>query len=39
MSLNNKRILLIITGGISAYKTLDLIRLIRKQGGDVRSGI
>jgi len=32
----NKRILLIISGGIAAYKTLDLIRLIKKSGGDVR---
>lgn len=32
----NKRILLIISGGIAAYKTLDLIRLVKKSGGDVR---
>ena len=30
-----KRILLIIGGGIAAYKTAELIRLIRKAGGDV----
>ena len=30
-----KRILLIIGGGISAYKTLDLIRKIRAEGADV----
>ncbi|MGL1920766.1 MAG: bifunctional phosphopantothenoylcysteine decarboxylase/phosphopantothenate--cysteine ligase CoaBC [Hyphomicrobiales bacterium] len=35
MSLNNKRILLIISGGIAAYKALELIRLIRKSGGSV----
>ncbi len=34
--LNDKNILLVISGGIAAYKTLDLIRLIRKNGGDVR---
>jgi phosphopantothenoylcysteine decarboxylase / phosphopantothenate---cysteine ligase len=31
-----KRILLIIGGGIAAYKSLELIRLIRKAGLDVR---
>ncbi len=30
--LEDKRILLIIGGGIAAYKTLELIRLLRKQG-------
>ncbi|WCT78930.1 bifunctional phosphopantothenoylcysteine decarboxylase/phosphopantothenate--cysteine ligase CoaBC [Novosphingobium humi] len=30
-----KRILLIIGGGIAAYKSCELIRLIRKAGGDV----
>ncbi len=34
--LNDKRILLIISGGIAAYKSLELIRLIRKAGGHVR---
>src|SRR5688500_4916600 len=34
--LNHKRILLIISGGIAAYKSLELIRLIRKAGGSVR---
>ena len=34
--LNNKNILLIISGGIAAYKSLDLIRLIKKSGGHVR---
>ncbi len=33
--LNDKKILLIISGGIAAYKGLELIRLIRKSGGDV----
>lgn len=35
MTLQNKNILLIISGGIAAYKSLELIRLIRKQGGAV----
>ena len=30
MSLKNKKILLIIGGGISAYKALDLVRLLKK---------
>ncbi len=33
---NMKRILLIISGGIAAYKSLELIRLIRKAHMDVR---
>ena len=33
--LKDKKILLIISGGISAYKSLDLIRLIRKNNGSV----
>ncbi|MDH5722351.1 MAG: bifunctional phosphopantothenoylcysteine decarboxylase/phosphopantothenate--cysteine ligase CoaBC [Alphaproteobacteria bacterium] len=33
--LEGKKILLIISGGIAAYKVLDLIRLVRKNGGDV----
>ena len=32
MSLDGKRVLLIISGGIAAYKALELIRLLRKQG-------
>lgn len=36
MMLNGKTILLVITGGIAAYKALELIRLLRKQGADVR---
>ena len=30
------RILLIVGGGIAAYKVCELIRLIRKSGGSVR---
>ncbi|MEO1000361.1 MAG: flavoprotein, partial [Pseudomonadota bacterium] len=33
--LSGKHILLIIGGGIAAYKSLELIRLIRKAGGRV----
>lgn len=35
-ALNNRRILLIISGGIAAYKCLDLIRRLREQGAHVR---
>lgn len=34
--LENKRILLIISGGIAAYKGLELIRLLKKDGAQVR---
>jgi len=34
--MTNKRILLIVGGGIAAYKACELIRLIRKAGGSVR---
>ena len=37
MSLKNKKILIIIGGGIAAYKSLDLIRLIKKRGADVKT--
>ena len=36
MSLENKKILLIIGGGISAYKSLDLIRLLTKKKCNVK---
>ena len=35
-SLSGKRILLIISGGIAAYKSLDLIRRLRERGASVR---
>jgi phosphopantothenoylcysteine decarboxylase/phosphopantothenate--cysteine ligase len=35
VSLSGKRILLIVSGGIAAYKSLELIRLIQKAGGAV----
>ena len=34
--LNGKRIVLIITGGIAAFKCLDLIRRLRERGALVR---
>jgi phosphopantothenoylcysteine decarboxylase/phosphopantothenate--cysteine ligase len=36
MTLSPKRILLIISGGIAAYKSLDLIRRLRERGASVR---
>ncbi len=36
MSLENKKILLMIGGGISAYKSLDLIRLLQKKNCSVK---
>ena len=37
MILKNKKILLIIGGGISAYKSLDLIRLLKKNNVDIKT--
>ena len=31
MTLKNKKILIIVGGGIAAYKSLDLIRLLKKK--------
>ncbi len=36
MVLSGKRILLVISGGIAAYKSLDLIRRLRERGAQVR---
>ncbi|HVW54058.1 MAG TPA: bifunctional phosphopantothenoylcysteine decarboxylase/phosphopantothenate--cysteine ligase CoaBC [Rhizobiaceae bacterium] len=36
MTLSGKRILLIVGGGIAAYKSLDLIRRLRERGASVR---
>ena len=36
-NIENKKILLIICGGISAYKSLEIIRLLKKQGSTVKS--
>jgi len=35
-NIKNKKILLIICGGISAYKSLEIIRLLKKQGATVK---
>jgi len=35
-TLNNKSILLVISGGIAAYKSLELIRLLKKSGASLR---
>ena len=37
MSLAGKRVLLIVSGGIAAYKSLELIRLLTKQGCGVKT--
>lgn len=37
MSLSGKRILLIVSGGIAAYKSLELIRRLRERGAGVRA--
>ena len=34
--MNEKRVLLIVGGGIAAYKSLELTRLLRKAGVSVR---
>ena len=36
-NLSSRKILLIICGGISAYKSLELIRLLKKQGAKVKA--
>ncbi len=37
MSLKNRKILIVIGGGISAYKALDLIRLLKKNNVDIKT--
>ena len=37
MSLKNKKVLLIIGGGISSYKSLDLIRILKKNNVDIKT--
>ena len=37
MSLKNKKILIVVGGGISAYKVLDLIRLLKKNNVDIKT--
>ncbi len=36
-TLANRRVLLVIGGGIAAYKVLDLVRRLRERGGQVRA--
>ena len=36
-NLENKKILIIICGGIAAYKSLEIIRLLKKKGAFVKS--
>ena len=36
-SLINKKVLLIICGGIAAYKSLELIRLLKKNGANIKT--
>ena len=36
-NLNNKKILFIICGGISAYKSLETIRLLKKKGTEIKT--
>ena len=36
MQLQNKRILLGVTGGIAAYKAAEIVRRLRELGADVR---
>ena len=37
MKLKDKKILIIIGGGIAAYKSLDLIRLLKKENNEIRT--
>ena len=37
MILKNKKILIIVGGGIAAYKSLDLIRLLKKNGVEIKT--
>ena len=37
INLNGKKILLIICGGIAAYKSLEIIRLLKKQGSCIKT--
>ena len=36
MTTTNKNIVLIVTGGIAAYKALELVRQLRDEGNDIR---
>ena len=36
-NLDNKKVLLVICGGIAAYKSLEIIRLLKKKGSLVKT--
>ena len=36
-NIENKKILLVICGGISAYKSLEIIRLLKKKGASIKT--
>ena len=36
-NIKNKKILLVICGGISAYKSLEIIRLLKKEGASIKT--
>ena len=36
-NINNKKILVIICGGIAAYKSLELLRLLKKNGVQIKT--
>mgnify|MGYP001394611202 FL=1 len=36
-NLSNKKILFIICGGVSAYKSLEIIRLFKKNGAEIKT--
>ena len=37
MSLKNKKLLIIVGGGISAYKALDLVRILKKNSVSIKT--
>ena len=37
MTLKNKKILIVVGGGVSAYKALDLIRLLKKNNVNIKT--
>ena len=37
MTLKNKKILIVVGGGIAAYKSLDLIRLLNKNNAKIKT--
>ena len=37
MTIRNKKILIIIGGGIAAYKSLELIRILRKSNNEIKT--